>query len=120
MKTSYQDAKAFVTKDGSEIRELMHPALHGNRAQSLAEAIVAPGQATTLHRHHRSEELYHITAGQGRMALGNKHFDVSPGDTICIPPGTPHCIENTGTGPLHILCCCAPPYAHDDTELLGC
>jgi mannose-6-phosphate isomerase-like protein (cupin superfamily) len=43
---------------------------------------------------------------------------VQVGDTVCIPPGTPHCVENTGTEPLRILCACAPPYAHDDTELL--
>jgi mannose-6-phosphate isomerase-like protein (cupin superfamily) len=118
MKTAYRDIQPFTTRDGSEIRELMHPAQHGNRAQSLAEAIIHPGQTTRLHRHRRSEELYHITAGTGRMALGQETFDVGPGDTVCIPPGTPHCIENTGTGPLRILCCCAPPYAHDDTELL--
>jgi hypothetical protein len=32
-----------VTKDGSGIRELMHPDRHGNRNQSLAEALVPPG-----------------------------------------------------------------------------
>jgi mannose-6-phosphate isomerase-like protein (cupin superfamily) len=120
MKTEYARITAFATKDGSEIRELMHPATHAVRHQSLAEAIVAPGQTTALHRHEKSEELYHITAGLGRMTLGTQSFGVAPGDTICIPPGTPHCIENIDTGPLRILCCCAPPYAHDDTELLQC
>ena len=43
MKTRYAEIPAYVTKDGSEIRELMHPAQHGNRLQSLAEATVAPG-----------------------------------------------------------------------------
>ena len=118
MKTRYAAVPAFITKDGSEIRELMHPATHGNHAQSLAEAIVAPGIATSLHRHPLSEELYHITAGHGRMTLGEDLLEVEMGDTICIPPGTPHCIANTGTEPLRILCCCAPPYAHGDTELL--
>ena len=118
MKTKYTAIPSYTTKDGSEIRELMHPAQHHNRNQSLAEAIVAPGQTTALHRHHRSEELYHITAGRGRMTLGDERFEVGPGDTVCIPPGTPHCIANTGAEALHILCCCAPPYAHDDTELL--
>jgi mannose-6-phosphate isomerase-like protein (cupin superfamily) len=33
-------------------------------------------------------------------------------------PGTPHCIEALGEAPLRILCCCAPAYAHEDTELL--
>jgi len=118
MLTRYHDIPPYPTKDGSEIRELMHPQQHGNAMQSLAEARVAPGQRTVLHRHHRSEELYHVTAGQGRMTLGEQRFPLQCGDTVCIPPGTAHCIENTGQDTLVILCCCAPPYDHGDTELL--
>ena len=43
MKTSHDQIPPYTTKDGSEIRELMHPAVHGNRNQSFAEAIVAAG-----------------------------------------------------------------------------
>ena len=118
MKSTYAGAIPYVTKDGSEIRELMHPSVHGNRAQSLAEATVPPGAATTLHRHGVSEELYHFTRGSGLMTLGTETFAVSAGDTVCIPPGTPHRVRNTGDGPLTILCSCAPAYSHDDTELL--
>lgn len=117
--TQRDEVPAYVTKDGSEIRELMHPAVHaGARAQSLAEATVFPGQRTLLHRHGLTEELYHITAGSGRMTLGGEHFDVASGDTVLIPPGTAHCIENTGAVPLRLLCCCTPAYSHDDTEVL--
>lgn len=115
---TYATVTAYRTRDGSEIRELMHPGVHGNRAQSLAEASVEPGTRTILHRHHRTEELYHITAGHGRMTLGNETFDVAAGDTVCILPGTPHCIEASGESTLRLLCCCAPAYSHDDTELL--
>lgn len=118
MKTRYADIPAYVTRDGSEIRELMHPARHGNRWQSLAEATVAPGARTHLHRHAMSEELYHVTAGEGLLTLGDARLRVGAGDTVLIPPGTPHRIEATGTQPLRILCCCSPPYAHEDTELL--
>lgn len=118
MKTRYSDVAAFVTKDGSIIRELVHPNVHGNAGQSFAEAIVAPGQTTQLHCHRRSEEVYHITAGQGRMTLGHDVFEVTVGDTVLIPPGTPHRIENTGRDELKILCACAPPYADADTDLL--
>lgn len=118
MKSSYEDVAPYVTKDGSEIRELMHPALHGNRAQSLAEATVLPGMRTVLHRHGATEEIYHITQGRGSMTLGTATFEVKRGDTVCIKPGTPHCIENTGGEALRILCACSPAYAHDDTELL--
>lgn len=117
MRTRYRDTEPYVTKDGSVIRELMHPAVHGNRAQSFAEAIVPVGGTTRLHRHGRSEEIYHFVAGTGRMTLGGEAFEVAPGDTVAIPPGTPHCVENTGSEPLRILCACTPPYAHDDTEL---
>ena len=52
------------------------------------------------------------------MTLGDMQFEVSRGDTVCILPGIAHCIENTGTDELKILCACAPAYAHEDTELL--
>ena len=115
--TRAQDAVAFVTKDGSLVRELMNPAKHACRAQSLAEALVAPGAATALHRHRTTEELYHILEGSGRMTLGAHEFTVSAGDTVCIAPGTAHRIRNTGPGRLRILCSCTPAYRDDDTEL---
>ena len=118
MRQAYNDVEAYITKDGSEIRELMHPSVQGNQAQSLAEAIVPPGTRTKRHRHARSEELYHVTAGRGRMFLGEEEFIVEVGDTVCIAPGAAHCIEAIGDNALRILCCCSPPYSHDDTELL--
>jgi mannose-6-phosphate isomerase-like protein (cupin superfamily)/DNA-binding transcriptional regulator YiaG len=114
----YRDVKPYITKDGSIIRELMHPAVHGNHAQSLAHATVPTGKRTLLHRHLHTEELYHVVGGRGRMILGKDTFPVRTGDTVCIPPGTPHRIEATGPTPLRILCCCSPAYSHEDTELL--
>lgn len=118
LKTTLHEVVPYITKDGSEIRELLHPSRHAVRNQSLAEAAVPPGISTLLHRHARTEEIYHFTQGSGRMTLGAESFAVTVGDSIAIPPGTPHCIENTGPEALHILCCCAPAYSHEDTELL--
>ena len=117
-KSSYDKIKPYITKDGSKIRELMHPEIHGNARQSLAEATVPKSTTTSLHRHHNTEEIYYITDGQGRMTLGDQTFKVMVGDTICIPPGTPHRLEHTGKKDLKLLCCCAPPYSHDDTEMM--
>lgn len=97
----------------------MHPATHGNENQSLAEATVPPGTSTHLHCHRVTEEIYHVTAGSGLMTLGNDRFTVSAGDTVVIPPGTPHCVLNTGGTDLVILCACSPAYSHADTELLA-
>ena len=114
----YLDVQAYVTKDRSTIRELMCPAHHGNQAQSLAEAIVPAGRRTLLHRHLSSEEIYFIVRGEGLMTLGDTSFPVRAGDTICIPPGTPHAITAGPRQRLRILCACSPAYSHDDTELL--
>lgn len=117
-RTSLGEVAPYVTRDGSEIRELLHPDAHAVRKQSLAEAVVPAGAATLLHRHETSEEIYHVTRGGGRMTLGAETFAIAAGDSIAIPPGTPHRVENTGAEALHILCCCAPAYSHEDTTLL--
>ena len=118
MKTAYSAIPAFITKDGSEIRELMHPVQHGNRLVSFAEAIVEPGGTTLPHLHREAEEIYHITQGSGRMRLGDEEFAIASGDTIAIEPGTRHNVTNTGSEPLKILCACHPPYSDADTLLL--
>ncbi len=116
--TRYESIPAFVTKDGSLIRELLHPDSSAVIKQSLAEAVVEPGQTTALHLHHQSEEIYHLTQGEGIMTLGGETFPVKTGDSIVIRPGTPHCIQNTGAVSLRILCACSPAYSHNDTKLL--
>ena len=119
MLSHYSQTDAFITKDGSEIRELMHPKRHGNVQQSLAEATVAVGGETQRHKHLRTEEIYHITQGSGVMQLGQQCIDVVAGDSVCIAPGTIHNIKNTGDVPLKILCCCSPAYSDDDTVLVS-
>jgi mannose-6-phosphate isomerase-like protein (cupin superfamily) len=108
---------AFVTLDGSEVRELVQVG-DGARNLSVAEAVVPAGGATIAHRHHASEEIYVFTAGSGTMRLGEERFDVRAGDCVLIAPGTPHKLWNPGPEPLVVLCSCAPPYADADTELL--
>ena len=79
-------APPFVTKDGSEIRELL---AHRNsiiRNQSLAEAHLQPGQATEEHYHAKTEEIYYITQGTGRLRVGEEIWEVRAGDAIAIPP----------------------------------
>jgi mannose-6-phosphate isomerase-like protein (cupin superfamily) len=113
-----EDLERFTTLDGSTIREIVGPAWTPARNQSLAEATVPPGGATTAHLHPRAEELYYFTAGRGRLRIGDDERDVAPGDCAVIPPGTPHKLWNTGPEPLVLLCCCAPAYSHEDTVLL--
>jgi mannose-6-phosphate isomerase-like protein (cupin superfamily) len=112
-------AEAFTTKDGSEIRELAGVPTGNSQNQSLAEATVPPGGETEEHYHRASEEIYLFTHGRGRMRLGDEESVVTVGDTVVIAPGTPHKLWNTSDAPLRLLCCCSPPYSHEDTYLIG-
>ena len=118
LKSVYPSVMPYITKDGSEIRELMHPNVQGNTQQSLAEATIPPGAETALHLHRASEEIYYFIAGEGTMRLARENLPVGAGDTVAIPSGTPHNVRNTGLVPMKILCACAPAYQHDDTVLL--
>lgn len=115
--SSYDSIKEYITKDGSEIREMIHPKSHGNEKVSVAEARVKPGARTKAHYHQVSEEIYVVLAGKGRMNRDQEIIDVERGISVAILPGQVHSLENTGNDDLVVLCCCAPAYGHDDTKL---
>jgi mannose-6-phosphate isomerase-like protein (cupin superfamily) len=108
---------AFITKDGSEIRELLAHRNSAIRNQSLAEARVPVGGSTQEHYHPKAEEIYFITAGAGRIRIEGETSEVRAGDAIAIPPGRKHKLWNTGKETLRLLCCCAPAYEHEDTVI---
>ena len=114
------DMVPFITKDGSEIRELLAHRNSAIRNQSLAEARIPAGGSTQEHYHPLVEEIYFITAGTGRMRIEGETREVKPGDAIAIPPGQRHKLWNTGAETLRLLCCCAPAYEHTDTIITEC
>jgi mannose-6-phosphate isomerase-like protein (cupin superfamily) len=107
----------FITKDGSEIRELLAHRNSAIRNQSLAEARLPAGASTQEHYHPLAEEIYFITHGTGKIRIGDEVRDVKVGDAVAIPPGSRHKLWNTGTETLRLLCCCAPAYEHSDTVI---
>ena len=110
---SLASQKPFITADGSEIRSILDrsnaPVLH----QSLAEARLSAGASTTRHYHRMAEEFYYVLEGQGWMEVGGETALIGPGDAVLIPPGAWH--ELKAWEPLRFLCCCSPPYSHEDT-----
>jgi mannose-6-phosphate isomerase-like protein (cupin superfamily) len=73
-----EQREAFITEDGSTIRELAGIPSGNASNQSLAEAVVPPGSATIAHVHHSSEEIYLFTHGSGRMRLGSEEPRCAP------------------------------------------
>jgi len=103
----------FITKDGSKIRSILDLSNAPVAKQSLAEASLPGGSSTDRHWHGESEEIYFILEGRGLMEIDGDTRDVGPGDAVLIPPGAWHQI--IAAEPLRFLCCCAPPYRHEDT-----
>lgn len=106
----------FTTKDGSTIRSILDRTNAPVQNQSLAEAVVPAESATQRHYHKLAEEFYFILEGTGTIEVGDETREIGPGDAILIPPGEWHTIS--ARDPLRFLCCCAPPYAHEDTYLV--
>jgi mannose-6-phosphate isomerase-like protein (cupin superfamily) len=108
-----QQQAPFTTRDGSTIRSILDRTNAPVANQSLAEATVPAGGATQRHYHRAAEEFYFILEGRGVMELDGESREVTSGDAILIPRHAWHQI--TAREPLRFLCCCAPPYSHDDT-----
>ena len=116
MEIKHLDAvPSFITKDDSEIRELLAHRNSSIRNQSLAEARLPAGGCTQEHYHIKTEEIYFITHGIGELSIEGERRCVVPGDAIAIPPGRKHKLWNVGKETLRLLCCCAPAYEHADT-----
>ncbi len=113
----YNSIKAYITKDGSEIREIIHPTIHGNSNISLAEARVKPGKKTEPHLHKKSEEIYQVLSGKGILRIEDEEYEIERGLAVIIMPGQVHSLVNTGKEDLVVTCCCAPAYQHEDTKL---
>jgi len=109
--------KPFTTKDAAQIREILAPRNSSLRNQSLAEARVSPGKATLEHYHSRSEGIYYMLQGKGKVKIADEVREVDEGDGIAIPPGQKHKIWNIGDEKLVFLCCCSPSYEDEDTVL---
>jgi mannose-6-phosphate isomerase-like protein (cupin superfamily) len=109
------DQKPFTTADGSTIRSILDSTNAPVQEQSLAEAQVPAGGATQRHYHKASEELYFMLEGTATMEIDGEERPVGPGDAVLIPAAAWHQISATDGEPLRFLCCCAPPYSHEDT-----
>ena len=67
--------------------------------------IIEPGSAPPLHRHADTEQVFFILEGNGNLEIQDetKHFPVSPGNLVRVPPKTYHTIRAVGNLPLKYL-----------------
>lgn len=94
--------EAEVTGD-RRFRVLFGPG-RGCEAATQFVGEIPPGRAPT--HSHTYDEVVLILAGEGVLHTGDAGDEDRPlaaGSCVHLPPGTPHCLENTGRGTLRVL-----------------
>jgi oxalate decarboxylase/phosphoglucose isomerase-like protein (cupin superfamily) len=84
----YSEIEPFQTLDGSQIREWAGKVAMPACNQSLAEATIPVGGATTEHYHRTTEELYLVSAGRGRLLVDRRLTLPSYAPTFMLDPET--------------------------------
>ena len=114
-KSRAQEVKDVV--DGLEKRarteHIHHPRVHrpwgyyesldaGERFQ-VKRIVVKPGEALSLQMHHHRAEHWVVVAGTARVTRGDETKLLSENESIYIPIGTKHRLENVGKVPLLLI-----------------
>ncbi len=94
-----QDSNHFIT--------LLDP-LEDGAGFTLVIEVFAPGGATPPNTHRHAQEAFFVLKGSGRARAGGAWRELGPGDTLLLPPGVEHVVENTGPGKLYCLTLMVP------------
>jgi len=93
------DCTAEVTGDRT-FRVLFGPG-RGCPAATLFVGEIPPGRAPD--HSHPYDELVLVLSGEGTAHVGGARRELVPGTCLHLPPGLPHCLENSGRTPLRVL-----------------
>lgn len=88
-----------------------------NEALSVIEEQMAPGAGEQLHFHYKAQQLFYILSGEAGFEINQEHYHLHAGETLHIPPGTPHRILNNGGANLRFIVISSPP-SHADRKNL--
>jgi mannose-1-phosphate guanylyltransferase / mannose-6-phosphate isomerase len=109
------DLKTLVARLEREARPELtaHPLVHrpwgsfrsihaGHRVQ-VKHIVVKPGAKISLQKHHHRAEHWVVVHGTAKVVRGNEEILLYEDQSIHIPLGTPHRLENPGKIPLHVI-----------------
>lgn len=65
--------------------------------------VVNPGQALSLQRHRRRAEHWVVVSGSARVTRDDEVFDLGANQSVYIPLGAKHRLENPGEAPLQLI-----------------
>lgn len=75
---------------------------------------VNPGEGISLQTHFHRSEHWVVVAGTAKVTLNDKQFLLCENESVYIPVGAQHCLENPGKIPLEIIEVRSGAYLGDD------
>ena len=93
--------------DTNKFVMLVDPLRDGTPFVSAVE-IFEVGGKTPPHFHATAHEMFYVLNGSGRAHCGGKIYEIAQGDSLVLPPGLEHVIENTGPERLYCLTVMVP------------
>jgi len=109
-----RDAYVFDYRmhEGSAMKVSHHFAGHTGMPVAIQTWVIEPGGFEGFHRHEGQaalQEFYQVLEGQATMRVGERQYELGPGDSILADAGVDHDLRNTGTDALRVLVVWGPP-----------
>ncbi len=114
-KSRVQDVKGMVErlrkterKEGEHHRKVHRPwgwydCLQSGPGFQVKMINVEPGESLSLQYHHHRSENWIVVEGEAEVTVGNQLRTLGPNDSIAIPAGTRHRLENLGRRALKLI-----------------
>lgn len=64
---------------------------------NFSQASFSPGQISKAHSHQDMCEVFFVTAGEGSIKIGDRHYSLTPGVCVAVEVEEVHEITNTGS-----------------------
>ena len=61
------------------------------------------GGKTPPNTHQAAHEMFYVLSGRGKAYCNGESWDIAKGDTLVLPPGMDHVVENVGPDKLYCL-----------------
>ena len=109
IKKSAGDYRAYRISPGdtNRLAIIFDPVGEGTSFIACVE-IFDVGGRTPPNAHLRAHEMFFVLKGEGLAQAGDRTVPIKTGDSLLVPPGSTHVIENTGRGRLYTLTVMVP------------
>jgi mannose-1-phosphate guanylyltransferase / mannose-6-phosphate isomerase len=77
--------------------------LHEGPGFKVKEIVVAPGGRLSLQSHEHRAEHWVVVAGTARVTVGDEVITLEPNQSVHVPLGARHRMENPGAVPMHLI-----------------